>query len=82
MMFYPQSLSVIKKLPVLGFSVLLVIVLALPSFAADKSQSSILGGFAEPRGIVGCRSRRAFDQERHQCGNYLYARRDRNLGGG
>src|ERR1044072_805106 len=36
MMFWPRSLSRIKKLPVLGFSVLLVIASALPSFAADK----------------------------------------------
>ena len=36
MMFCPRSLSGIKKLSVLGFSVLLVIFLALPSFAADK----------------------------------------------
>src|SRR5262244_1101905 len=36
MMFCSRSLSSIKKLPVLEFSVLLVIVLALPSFAADK----------------------------------------------
>ncbi len=36
MMFCPRSLYGIKRLPVLGFSVLLVIVLALPSFAADK----------------------------------------------
>ena len=35
-MFCPRSLSDSKKLPVLGFSVLLVIVSALPSFAADK----------------------------------------------
>src|SRR5947208_1029697 len=36
MMFGPRSLSGIKKLPVLEFSVLLVIVSALPSSAADK----------------------------------------------
>lgn len=36
MMFCSRSLSDIKKLLVLGFSVLLVIVLALPSLAADK----------------------------------------------
>ena len=36
MMFCPRSLSGIKKLPVLEFSVLLVIVSALPSSAADK----------------------------------------------
>lgn len=35
-MFCSRSLSDIKKLLVLGFSVLLVIVLALPSLAADK----------------------------------------------
>ena len=38
MMFCPRSLSGIKKLPVLGFSVLLVIVLTLPSFAADRTR--------------------------------------------
>ena len=36
MMFCPRSLYGSKKLPVLGFSFLLLIVLALPSFAADK----------------------------------------------
>src|SRR5947207_4118461 len=36
MMFCPRSLSGIKKLPVVEFSVLLVIVSALPSSAADK----------------------------------------------
>src|SRR5207245_9536133 len=36
MMFCPRSLSGIKKLPVLEFSVLLVIISALPSSAADK----------------------------------------------
>jgi NitT/TauT family transport system substrate-binding protein len=36
MMFCSRSLSDIKQLLVLGFSVLLVIVLALPSLAADK----------------------------------------------
>jgi len=36
MMFCPRSLYGSKKLPVLGFSVVLVIVLALPSLAADK----------------------------------------------
>jgi NitT/TauT family transport system substrate-binding protein len=35
-MFRPRSLSCSKKLLVLGFSVSLIIVLALPSFAADK----------------------------------------------
>jgi hypothetical protein len=36
MMVCPRSLSGIKKWPVVGFSTLLLIVLAMPSFAADK----------------------------------------------
>src|ERR1041384_590047 len=36
MMFCPRSLSRIKKLPVLGISVLLMMVFAVPGFAADK----------------------------------------------
>ena len=36
MMFCPRSLSRNKKMPVLGFSILLALVLALPSLAADK----------------------------------------------
>ena len=35
-MFCPRSLSGTKQLPILGLAVLLVIVSALPSFAADK----------------------------------------------
>jgi len=37
-MFCPRSLSCTKQLPLLGFSVLLVIVSALPGFAADKTR--------------------------------------------